>query len=58
MSSQIKEKMTTEELKRFCKYPHCSECMVYGQCVENWALGKKVPYKILTRSEYQRRTQK
>jgi len=25
-TSQIKEKMTTEELKRFCNYPYCYEC--------------------------------
>jgi len=54
-SSQIKEKMTTEELKRFCNYPYCYECPVYGQCVDNWALTTEVPYKILTRSEYRKK---
>ncbi|MBA7581595.1 hypothetical protein ES708_23501 [subsurface metagenome] len=58
MTSQIKEKMTTDELKRYCNYPHCYICSVFGQCVDNWALTKEVPHKILTRSEYQGRMQK
>ena len=55
---EVKEKMTTKELKRFCNYPHCYDCRVYGQCIDNWALTKECPYTILTRSEYQERLHK